>query len=190
VVLGSLTAFNLNISIRRARDVQRRGDLGAISNALEKFHMEYGFFPPAEGGKIKFCKASNYDEILALVKEKNVFDRELFFQGLRPCDWGRDAFVDVISNDNEIYMQTLPSDPKTAENYSYYYLSNSNRFQLYSFLEGGKSEIGYDEGIITRDLPCGTKVCSFGKSYANTPLDKSIEEYEAELFQEQNKSRQ
>lgn len=188
LVVAGITAFNMNISIRRSRDVQRRGDLSAISNALNKFYEDYGFFPSSEGGRIKFCKGSNYETVLSQVQEKDFFDRELFFQGLRPCEWGIDSFADVI-NGGEDYLKTFPSDPKTALGYSYYYLSNTKRYQLYSFLEGASSEIGYSENIVSRDLPCGSVVCSFGKSYAETPLDKSIEEYEAELFEKEHGGR-
>lgn len=187
IVVITVTLFNLSIAVRRARDVQRRGDLGAISDALDKFYADYGFFPPSEGGKIKFCKASNFDAILSQVNEKLFFDRELFFQGLRLCEWGVDPFDDVINN-GESYMGTLPSDPKSVENISYYYLSNTKRYQIYSYLEGEKREIGYSESILARSLACGGKVCSFGKSYADTSLDKSIEEYEAELVEKQSKN--
>jgi hypothetical protein len=186
LIVFCITFFNLNISLRRARDVQRMGDLGAISDALEKFYFEYGFFPPSEGGRIKFCKASNFEAITAQVEEKGFFDRELFFQGLRACEWGIDPFNDVINN-GESYMKTFPSDPKTSNGTYYYYLSNTKRYQIYSYLEGGESELGFSAGIVSRALPCGNKICSFGKSYADTALDKSIEDYEAELFNKQNK---
>lgn len=182
IIVISVTLFNLNISVRRARDVQRRGDLGAIANALEKFYMEYGFFPPAEGGRIKFCKGTNFDQILKQVQDKSFFDRELFFQGLRPCEWGQDPFSDVI-NEGEDYMKTLPSDPKSDKGIHYYYLSNTKRYQIFSYLEGAVSEIGFNSGVVAKSLPCGSMICAFGKSYSETPLDKSIEEYEADLLQ-------
>lgn len=182
LIVASVTIFNLSISIRRARDVQRRGDLGAISDALEKFYTEYGFFPPSEGGRIKLCKASNFENILSQVNAKSDFDRELFFQGLRPCEWGIDSLSDVINSEGEPYMQTLPSDPMTSENIYYNYISNTKLYQIYSYLEGGDKEIGFDLGIVGRNLPCGSKTCSFGKSYGVTPLDRSIEQYELELL--------
>jgi len=178
-VVGAITLYNLSISVRRARDVQRRADIGNIADALERFYADYGFFPPSEDGKIKICKASNFDEILDKVNSKDRFDRELFFEGLRACEWGKDAFVDVINND-EVYLSTLPSDPYTDKGYMYYILSNTRRFQLYSTLEGGDDEIGYDLGVIRRALPCGIKKCSYGKSYA-APIDRTIDDYETEL---------
>lgn len=184
LIVATVTIYNLRISIRRARDSQRRADVSNIANSLEKFYSEYGFFPPAEGGRIKFCKASNFDTILDQVNSKELFDRELFFQGLRPCEWGKDVFSDVI-NEGEVYLGTFPSDPKQSDGYSYFYLSNTKRYQIYSTLEGGQSEIGYSDGIVARRLPCGSVMCSFGKSYAETPLSTSIEEYEAELMEKQ-----
>lgn len=44
VVLFSVTLFNIRIAERRSRDAQRRADLGAIYEALEKFHSDFGFF--------------------------------------------------------------------------------------------------------------------------------------------------
>jgi len=177
----AVAGFNLQTSLRRARDAQRKGDAGQISNVLGKFFADYGFFPPSENGMIKMCKGSNFDVVMQEVKDKNPFDRDLFFSGLRNCEWGKDGIEDVLDPSSPPYIKTLPSDPKQNDGISYYYLSNTVRFQMYVYLEGKDDEVGYDLGIVSRDLPCGIKTCSFGKSYA-VPVDKSIEEYETELL--------
>lgn len=41
-----ITLLNLNIAVRRSRDVQRRSDLGAVANALETYNEDFGYFPP------------------------------------------------------------------------------------------------------------------------------------------------
>lgn len=176
-----VTFFNMQTAIRRARDSQRRSDLGAISDALNKFQSEYGYFPLAEDGKIKMCKGENFDKVMLEMKNLGKFDKELFFQGLRGCVWGEDTLTDVIDPLYEPYLKNIPSDPKTREGTHYIYLANESRYQLYSTLEGEKEEIGYDEGIVKRKLQCGNRICSYGKTYA-APLDKSIEEYEKELL--------
>jgi hypothetical protein len=185
-VVFAVTGVNLRASLRRARDAQRKGDLGQISNVLGKFFNDYGFFPPSEDGKIKMCKGDNFDSVIQEVKEKKPFDRELFFSGLRSCEWGKDGIEDILDPISPPYIKVLPSDPKQDEGISYYYLSNAARFQVYAYLEGGKDETGYDAGIVARNLPCGIKICSFGKSYG-VPVDKSIEYYEKELLESTGK---
>jgi type II secretory pathway pseudopilin PulG len=182
-VVFLITFKGLLTSERRARDAQRRGDLGAISNALYAYQKDFGFFPPSDNGKIKACKADNFSEVEAKMKDLGHFDQNIYFQGLEVCEWGLDSLRDVSDISYPAYMQTLPKDPKTSEGISYLYFSNLSRFQIYSFLEGGKDEDGFDIGIIGRGLKCGGKVCSFGKSFFPTPLDKSIEEYEQELLE-------
>ena len=54
-------------------------------------------------------------------------------------------------------------------------------------LEGKGNEIGFDEAIIGRNLPCGEEICNFGRAFSVTPLDKSIQEYENELLQDKLK---
>jgi len=182
VTVFVVTGFNLRVSLRRARDAQREGDAGEISNVLSKFFADYGFFPPSEDGKIKMCKGTNFDSVMKEVENERPFDRELFFSGLRGCEWGKDGIEDLLDPTAPAYIKTLPSDPKQDEGITYYYLSNTNRFQIYVYLEGEKEESVYTPGIVARNLPCGNKVCSFGKSYA-VPVDKSIEDYEKELLQ-------
>lgn len=177
-----VTIYNLNISLRRSRDAQRKSDLGLISETLDKFFAEYGYFPPSEEGKIKMCKGENFDSVLETVKNRSVFDRELFFSGLVPCEWGTDGLIDVLDSSREPYVKTLPSDPKTNEGISYLYLSNTNRYQIFTYLEGEDGETGFNEFVTERNLLCGNKTCSFGKEN-HAPLEKSIEEYEKELFE-------
>lgn len=181
LVVGIVTYSNLLISERRARDSQRQSDLGAISDALYAYFSDFGFFPPAKDGMILACKGANFADYLAKVTTKDNFDRNLFFQNLVACRWGKDSLRDVFDTSYMPYIKTLPDDPGEKNGISYYYLSDTKRFQLYSYLEGGKEEDSFSSGIAARNLACGNKICSFGKSYADTPLDRSIEEYEQEL---------
>ena len=180
LIIFGITYYNLQISLRRARDVQRRADISTIHEALLKYQNDFGFFPPAtEDGKILACKGDNFKEVIAGLKEENRFD--VLKKGLRGCNWGEDAFRDVTDDSYPPYLERLPADPKANEGLAYLYLSDMKLFQLYAYLEGGSSEEGYRQGIVERNLICGTAICNFGKAYGDTPLEMSIEMYENEL---------
>lgn len=183
VVVGALTLTGLITSLRRSRDAQRMADLGAISNALDQFHEEYGFFPPSEKGNIKACKGDNFNEVLEKLKNAPQFDREVFESGLRACTWGNDSLRDVADDSRNPYMTVLPVDPKSKAGQSYLYITNGRRYQLFARLEEGSDEDFYDSHVFRRSLQCGREICNVGKGFANTPVDRSIEEYEAELME-------
>jgi type II secretory pathway pseudopilin PulG len=182
LIISGVTFFNLQISLRRARDVQRRADISTIHEALLAYQSDFGFFPPATAdGKILACKADNFDEIVAKLKDVEEDRFNILRQGLRGCNWGEDAFRDVTDDSYPPYLEKLPADPKTGEGLTYLYLSDMKLFQLYAHLEGGSSEEGYRQGIVERGLSCGTAICNFGKAYGDTPLEMSIEMYENKL---------
>ena len=185
IILFSVTLFNIRIAERRSRDAQRRADLGAIYEALEKFHSDFGFFPSSDNGKIKACRGENYQEVLDELAELEQFDLNLYISGLRGCEWGRDALSDPTGETDTPYLVTIPIDPKSANGITYLYLANSSRFQIYTYLEGGNEEIGYSEPVIKRNLSCGKVVCNSGRAYSETPLDISIDEYEQVLIDNQ-----
>lgn len=180
ICVAVVTLLNLRVALRRSRDAKRRSDLGAISNALHSFFDDYGFFPPSEDGKILVCKGDDFN--FSAVPRTLAFDRIEFFSNLRACTWGEDTLTDLgLFEEASTYLENLPEDPRSEDGVKYIYLSNTKRFQLYSTLEGESSEVGYDESILGRQLDCGGITCSYGKTYANTPLDRSIEEYEKQL---------
>ena len=192
VILGVvvlITSLNLRVAIRRARDSQRRADVGAISNALEKYHQDFGFFPPStDDGRVQACKGDNFDKIVKELSSEK-FGLDKFFSGMVGCRWGEDSFTDVADASSEAYIKRIPQDPKQNQGISYLYLSNMHRFQIYTYLEGEKEEDTYHEGVVKRDLMCGEKVCNYGKAFGETPLDISIDEYET-LLEEKRKERQ
>lgn len=184
IIVTSL--YNFRISLRRARDAQRKSDVGSVSGALEKYQSDFGYFPfNSTDGSMKACKPEKYEELLQAASGPQGFDSVTYMQGLALCEWGRDALVDVADPDYPPYLANLPVDPKANLGISYVYLSNGNRFQLYAYLEGGQAEEGFREEIVARKINCGAKICNFGKAYSNTPLDKSIEEYEKELMEKE-----
>lgn len=186
LIVGLVTLYNLGIAIRRSRDSQRKSDLGSISDALHKYHADFGFFPPSLDGRIKACKGKTFDKVAEEIKNEKTFNSEKFFESLRPCDWGKDKLSDLFDETYPDYLSVIPQDPQTSGGLKYLYLSNNKRFQLFTYLEGGDSEDGYDKSIFLRGLGCGREVCSYGKTYGETPLNKSIEEYEEDLVRAQN----
>lgn len=188
-ILFVITSLNMRLALRRARDAQRRADLGSISNGLNSFFDDFGFFPPSENGLIKACKADNFEEKLKEAKSYELFNWSVFLEGLRGCKWGEDSLEDLgFFDEHVVYLKSIPKDPKESLGMKYIYFSNTRRFQVYAYLEGEETEEGYNEGIVARGLSCGEKICSFGKSYATTPVDISIEEYERQLEEERIKS--
>ncbi len=181
LLIGAATYPNMRIAVRRARDVQRREDLGRIIDALAVYHQQFSFYPPSDNGNLKACKGQNYDNVISKLNSLQKFDKALFLSGLAECLWGKDSFRNVTSTGQEAYLSTMPQDPSTKSGMQYLYLSDSNFFQIYSYLEGEKEEAGYDADIVRRGLQCGSKICNFGKGSPGTPLDISIEEYEKEL---------
>jgi type II secretory pathway pseudopilin PulG len=161
---------NFKVSLRKARDFQRKNDLRALYNGLSAYQKDWNTFPLSLEGKIVACKGADTfkDE------EGSVFN-------LYPCEWGKDALKDVFDANYPAYIPLLPQDPQQAKGNSYLYLSNGKRFQIYIVLEG-EDEAEYDPAIVKRNLKCGEKICNAGLAFGATPLDKSIEEYENELL--------
>lgn len=155
-----LISFNLKISKRRGRDNIRKTDITSVQGALEKYLEKYRIFPESSNGKIVACHT----------QDTYFDDKEQRYMNLRECEWGEDGFENLIR---------LPLDPTYSKGRGYLYLSNTKHFQIFTSLEG-KDESEYTESIALRNLKCGNEVCNFGKSYGESPLDISLEEYEEE----------
>ena len=173
----SVSLYNFAIAKRRGRDAQRKNDIGSITDALNKYANDFAVYPAPSDGKIVACQG---EEIWDEVQAKTVF-------ALRPCEWGRDFLRDVNDLDYPAYLQTIPIEPQSKEGLTYTYLSNGRRFQILASLEG-KDEDEYDPAIEARGISCGIRLCNFGRSSGKTPLDRSIEEYENELTEENSKN--
>lgn len=177
LLIFSASLYNFKLSLRRARDAQRKADLGAITNALNNYQDDFGFYPPSSDGKIVACQRPS-------VEKPAETDKIDLLQIYRSCEWGKDSFRDVFDPGYPPYLKVLPVDPHKTQDVSYLYLSNGSHFQLYVSLEG---EDETQAGIRARNLFCGVKICNFGKASGVMPLDKSIEEYENELLQKNEK---
>lgn len=160
---------NFKLSLRRARDVQRKNDIRLVADSLLRYSEDFGAFPLSEGGKIVACKGP-----------ETKIDSRGIIRNLVPCEWGKDALADVFDPAYPPYVSTLPLDPQSPQG-GYLYFSSGRRFQLFAALEGS-DEAEYDQAVVKRGLLCGGRICNFGLGYGGAPLDKSIEEYENELL--------
>ena len=173
VIILAIVGFsypNMQVSLRRGRDMQRKNDIRAVSDSLVRYSADFGSFPLSQDGKMVACKGPETKK-----------DKKGRITGLIPCEWGKDALADVFDPGSTPYIVALPLDPLSQKGFAYAYFSSGKTFQLYASLEGA-DEAEYDPKIVARGLTCGTKTCNFGLGYGATPLDKSIEEYENELL--------
>lgn len=183
LVLITVTYLNLTVAKRKARDVQRRVDVGHIMDALSYYQRDFGFFPPSEDGKIAACKGENYDQVLQRAKDDPEFEQADLIEALAPCEYGEDSLRDIFDEEYRAYLDEIPKDPSYKKGFGYYYISNTRRYQIYAYLEGKENEIGYNESVIERGINCGVNICNYGRSFADTPVDISLEEYEKILLE-------
>ncbi|MFH1970890.1 MAG: hypothetical protein ABIJ05_00700 [Patescibacteria group bacterium] len=171
-IIFVISFFNFRISNRRARDNQRKNDLGTLQSALDTYNQSMGTFPlSSSDGKIVACMGSD-----------TYFDKEIqTWINVKVCEWGKDKLQTLSDHDGVVFMDPIPSDPKNLDGISFLYLSNGKRYQLFTYLEG-TDEAEFNSIIQARNLSCGNQICNYGRAYSSTPLDKTIEEYENELL--------
>lgn len=173
LILIIISVPNFVLSLRRARDQVRRDDLGALVKSLDEYVSDFRELPPGSpDGRIMDC--INPGEKVTVDKKGRLV------ANLRPCDWGKDAFIDLTPGSKRVYMPILPRDPDYNKGVTYLYLTDGARYQLFAYMEGGKDEADYDPGIVARNLMCGNKVCNVGRAYG-VPINISIEEYDRQL---------
>lgn len=180
-----ISAYNFNLAIKKGRDVTRKNDLFAAANALDKYSRDFGFFPlSSNSGEIRACiqEGLSIDEfvesILASREDEKVSAEDLF----EACTWGEDNLEDVTDENYPDYLSPIPADPLDAKEIQYFYFSNGRRFQLLAHLEW-KNQDEYDEQVEQRGIYCGAELCNFGRASGSTPINRSIEQYEAELLE-------
>lgn len=157
LLIFSASLYNFRIAVRRSRDAQRKADVRAITDAIGKYQDDFGFLPASQGGKIVACAPA-----------------------FRACDWGKDGIFDISDPSYPPYLEKLPIDPDSEKAVEYYYEGGDKKFQVLASLEG-RVEAEYDEKIAARGVSCGSRICNFGLSGGDAPLDKSVEEYENEI---------
>lgn len=151
VILGVLATIGITAFMAsqvKGRDASRKGDLKAISEALELYYNDYDSYPAAASGTdigyIKACRSG----------------------GVTVACNGSDANHQNMTDGLTIYMANVPSDPVSTQRY--FYVANtsgtsSKQYQLYAHLENDQ-----DLQLITPTpsaLNCGTGVnCNYGVS--------------------------
>jgi hypothetical protein len=159
-LIFSASFYNFKIALRRSRDAQRKADARTILDAIGRYQDDFGYLPASEDGKIVACAPA-----------------------FKACDWGKDGIFDISDPSYPPYLEKLPLDPDSEKGGQYYYEGGSKKFQVLASLEG-KDEPEYDKKIEARGVSCGSRICNFGLSGGDAPLDKSVKEYENELLQE------
>jgi hypothetical protein len=171
VILVAVSIPNFIISLRRARDQVRRDDMGALVGALAEYVPYFQAFPASSAdGRIVDCLTSG---------EKPVKDKTggIILNAI-PCDWGKDAFVNLLTG--KVYMPILPREPDYQKGAKYLFFSDGERYQIYAAMEG-IDEPEVDTKIIALGLKCGIKICNVGRSFS-VPTNISIEEYGKSLL--------
>src|SRR5512146_2042380 len=97
LLLIIISVPNFLLSLRRARDQVRRDDLGALVHSLDEYITDFRELPPASpDGRIMDCLYPG---------EKVTTDKKgRLIVNLRPCDWGKDAFIDLTPGSKKVYM--------------------------------------------------------------------------------------
>lgn len=180
IVLITISLINFRNALRLGRDADRKTALGEVHNALNQYQNDFGFFPPSSpDGKIVACRKEGVDYEKGFIESTTKNRAEFLAEIFAPCEWGKDSLADVTDPGYPSYISPLPQAPYAKKGEGFFYASNTGIFQLYGALEG-KSEDEYDEGIEALGIPCGERICNFGKATGKVPLDKTLEEYENE----------
>lgn len=152
-VLITLVAGGFRSAQLRGRDAQRKSDLKQVAEALELFYDDYGIYPDESGGRIAACPYSPG-------------------VGGTACVWGEGEFTDSKT----VYFKKLSQDPAPSLNYLYRIVptSNNQKFQLFARLENTQDQdcLGGDCNTPPVTYTCGSKVCNFAVTSANTSAEE------------------
>lgn len=162
---------NFAASLRRARDQNRRDDLGAMEASLGGYFGDFDAFPlSSSDGKIMDC----------LKPGDAPYKDAKGFWVVNPisCEWGKDSLSNLING--KTYLTKLPIDPRSNDGISYIYLSNGQMYQLFTYMEGA-DEAEVSQIVIARNLSCGNHICNVGRSY-NCDIAKTLETCEKEAI--------
>lgn len=147
-----LSVYNFRFSQMKARDAQRKADIGSIANALRTFFDDFDFYPKEKEKRILYCGSK---------------------EALSPCIWGVDKLVDLADPTYPPYLDVIPADPKSKDSYFYVYFSNTREYQILAYLED-ESDIEINSTIQARGIACGKVICNYGIASGRTPLDRDL----------------
>jgi len=109
-ILATVGFGQYRTSQKKARDGQRKADLGNIARAMEMYCNDNQNYPLSEddnGGRILI------DDVA--------------------LNWGEDSFSIIQGDQEVVYMKRLSEDP--ANDFDYCYLSTGSDFKIYAKLE-------------------------------------------------------
>lgn len=114
-MLATIGFGQYSTSQTKARDAQRKADVGNIARALEMYYNDFGVFPEDDGGGL-----------ISVDKDGDGTNDDL--------EWG-----ESFETDEAIYMKELPKDPH-ADNgsewdYCYDAADDQSSYHLYAVLE-------------------------------------------------------
>lgn len=179
-VLISVSVPNFVSSLRRARNQTRKDDMGMLSKVVDKYKSDFGSYPlSTDDGRFLAC--------LKPGSKVEVAKDGRLIADLIPCEWGKDALIDLTPGSTKVYVQQLPADPHADEGVSYLYYSDGSRFQIFAALEG-TDDAEYDTSIINRQLSCGGSTCNLGRGYGCEPV-KTLAQCEEEQLRELEKQK-
>lgn len=120
--LVALITANLLSSRNKARDAQRKHDLGQIKTALQLYYSDYQTYPASSADDIWGCGIN----------------------GTAACSWG-----DTFTADTNNYMRAIPQDPVNQDPHIFTYTQTNagEGFELRTYLENsgdpddGKSQL-------------------------------------------------
>ena len=160
-----LSYLNIQISYQKARDLQRRDDLTALSNGLEKFKNDFKNYPlSSSDGKIKACllEGKTTEDMKKFIGNLPELNRPKLLNILGVCSWGNSELRDVSDYSITPYLTNIPKDSLQDKGYSYLYYSDGKSFTLYGSFER-KDLPEYSKDIAKLKLRCGTAICNFSK---------------------------
>lgn len=179
LILFAISYPNFIVSLRRARDVTRKSDIGAIANGLNEFFEDFGTYPlSSEDGRIIGCLKEG--------TTPGVDKKERLTVDLSPCKWGEEPLIDLTPGSTKIYLSVVPVDPNNSKEVKYRYFSNGRKFQIFTALEGS-DEPEFDPKVLARSIDCGVWKCNMGRASADGPVNISIEQWETQIEEARKK---
>lgn len=154
-ILTMVTVSQFQTAKRKANDVARKGDLNAVSKALQLYFTDYGFFPKATTGGATSLEG------------------EIGLNG--SSMWGG-TLEDQTVNPAYVYMKKLPKENNTglpAYCYKVDSLTNPKKFALYAMLENtvDKECDRNGDGVADTTYACGGRSYCYFTTSPNTDLN-------------------
>lgn len=167
-----ITFVNFLVSKRNERDNIRNLDVTNIARSLEKYRVDYGYYPKSDSeGRIIACKGDKTS--IQKVKGKAVYKagaKKPILLNLAACDWGKDSLYDVMDINYPHYLEIIPADPQSNLGVSYRYESDGSGYKIYVSYEG-KTTMDYRKSIKEKKILCGKRFCNAGRTIGAKVLE-------------------